>query len=371
MKITRIEAHLIRVPFDMGAAPTAFAGMNWTSVDSLFVQVVTDEGVTGWGEGWGHVCCPTTLAALHSLVGPAFIGSDPRDRNGLMARMQHRFHIHGRTGPVSYALSALEIALWDIAGKLAGTPIATLLGGAPRELDAYASLLRYSEPALVSAAVERALAQGFRHIKLHEERLDTIRAARAAAGDATWVALDTNCPWSVAEAIGNARALEPLALAWLEEPVWPPEDQAGLARVRASTRTPVAAGENVMSVHEMARLVQSGAVDICQPSVIKFGGIAAVAQAVAVAQAASVQYVPHCFYFGPGYLASLHLAAAFAPDGPFELFFGDLQASPYHDAAKARNGRVTVPDGPGLGLEPDVAVIDRYRVGAATVIGPG
>src|SRR5258706_9690583 len=162
MKIAHIGVHLIRVPFDMGAAPTAFAGMNWTSVDSLFVRVLTDQGIEGWGEGWGHVACPTTLAALSSLVGPAFIGRDAHDRAGLMLEMQHRFHIHGRTGPVMYALSAVEIALWDIAGKLASQPIATLLGGAPRELDAYASLLRYSEPPLVAAAVERALAQGFR-----------------------------------------------------------------------------------------------------------------------------------------------------------------------------------------------------------------
>lgn len=368
MKITGIEAHPIRVPFDMGAAPRSFAGMNWTSVDSLFVRVLTDQGIDGWGEGWGHVACPTTLAALSTLVGPAFLGRDASDRAGLMLEMQHRFHIHGRTGPVAYALSAIEIALWDIAGKVASQPIASLLGGRPRELDAYASLLRYSEPSLVAAAVERALQQGFRHIKLHEERHDAVVAARQAAGEATWLALDTNCPWSVSQAIGHARALEPLHLAWLEEPVWPPEDRHGLARVRAATTTPVAAGENVMSVHDLEGFFEAGALDICQPSVIKFGGIAAVAQAVAVAKAHSVDYVPHCFYFGPGYLASLHLAAAFAPAVPFELFFGDLEASPYHDAVRARGGRLAVPDGPGLGVEPDMEVIDRYRLGSAVVV---
>ena len=369
MKITRIEVHRIRVPFDMGAAPKAFAGMAWTSVDSLFVRVTTDSGIDGWGEGWGHVACPTTAAALQTLVGPACIGREIDDRNALLQELQHRLHIHGRTGPVNYALSAIDIALWDIAGKRAGQPIATLLGGGPRELTAYASLLRYSEPALVAGAVERALAQGFRHIKLHEERLDSVRAARDAAGPATWLALDTNCPWSVSEAIAMARALEPLELAWLEEPVWPPEDRQGLARVRASTRTPIAAGENATSLHDLGGMVEAGAIDICQPSVIKFGGISAVAQAVALARAHAVDYVPHCFYFGPGYLASLHLAAAFAPDTAFELFFGDLQASPYHDAVRARGGRLAVPDGPGLGLEPDLAVIERYRLGDVLVIG--
>ena len=236
-----------------------------------------------------------------------------------MNEMQHRLHIHGRTGPVVYALSAVEIALWDIAGKRASQPIATLLGGAPRELSAYASLLRYSEPNLVAGAVERALAQGFRHIKLHEERVDAVQAARQAAGESTWLALDTNCPWTVSEAIEKAHALENLRLAWLEEPVWPPEDFAGLARVRAATMLPIAAGENVTSLHELARAFDAGALDICQPSVIKFGGIAAVAEAATLARAHSIAYVPHCFYFGPGFIASLHLAAALAPTAAFEL----------------------------------------------------
>jgi D-galactarolactone cycloisomerase len=368
LKITRIELHLIRVPFDMGARPQAFAGMAWTSVDTLFVRVCTDAGVDGWGEGWGHVACPITSAALATLVGPAFIGREIDDRRALMAEMDRRFHIHGRSGGVVHALAAIEIALWDIAGKRAGAPIATLLGGAPRELDAYASLLRYAEPGLVAAAVERALAQGFRHLKLHEVRLDSVRAARAACGDAVSLALDTNCPWSVSEAVGMARALEPLRLTWLEEPVWPPDDHAGLARVRAATSLPIAAGENLSGPTELAALLRAGAVDICQPSVIKFGGIAAVAEAAVLARAHGIDYVPHCFYYGPGFLASLHLAAAFAPQAAFEIFFGDLQASPYHDAVRSRHGRIAVPGGPGLGVDPDLAVLDRYRLGAPIVI---
>jgi L-alanine-DL-glutamate epimerase-like enolase superfamily enzyme len=130
----------------------------------------------------------------------------------------------------------------------------------------------------------------------------------------------------------------------------------------------VAAGENVMSVHELKRMFDVGAIDICQPSVIKFGGISAVADAAVVARAHSVKYVPHCFYFGPGFIASLHLAAALAPGVPFELFFGELEASPYHGAVRAQDGKLVVPDGPGLGIEPDVAVIDKYRLGDPLVL---
>jgi L-alanine-DL-glutamate epimerase-like enolase superfamily enzyme len=189
-----------------------------------------------------------------------------------------------------------------------------------------------------------------------------VRAARHAAGESIWIALDTNCPWSVAEAIERARALEPLRLAWLEEPLWPPEDHHGLARIRTETSVPIAAGENAMSILDVKHMFAARAIDICQPSVIKFGGISAVAEVASLARRHSVKYVPHCFYFGPGFLASLHLAAALAPTEPFELFFGDLEASPYHDAVHARGGRVVVPQGPGLGIEPDMRIIDKYRL---------
>jgi D-galactarolactone cycloisomerase len=144
---------------------------------------------------------------------------------------------------------------------------------------------------------------------------------------------------------------------------------AGLARVRSAATMPIAAGENATGVHDMAALLRSGAIDICQPSVSKFGGIDAVAQVVTLARAQGIDVVPHCFYFGPGYLASLHLTAAFVPGAPFELFFGDLEASPYHDVVRAREGRLRVPSGPGLGIDPDPAVLERYRVGPPVVIG--
>jgi D-galactarolactone cycloisomerase len=115
-------------------------------------------------------------------------------------------------------------------------------------------------------------------------------------------------------------------------------------------------------------MLRAGSIDICQPSVIKIGGIETAAQAAILARAHGGDYVSHCFYFGPGFLASLQLAAAFAPEVAFELFFGDLQASPYHDAVCARQGRLSVPPGPGLGLDPDMEILNRYRLGPSVVI---
>ena len=140
------------------------------------------------------------------------------------------------------------------------------------------------------------------------------------------------------------------------------------AWVRAWPTLPIAAGENAAGVHDLATMLRAESIDICQPSVIKIGGIETVAQAAILARAQGVDYVPHCFYFGPGFLASLHLAAAFAPEVAFELFFGDLQASPYHDAVRARQGRLSVPPGPGLGLDPDMEVLNRNRLGPPVMI---
>jgi D-galactarolactone cycloisomerase len=151
MKIVAIETHLIRVRCDIGAAPIAFLGVGWSSLDTLLVRVVTDQGLEGWGEGFGHACCPATRIVVDTQLAPAVLGEDTRDIRGLMARLAQRLHLFGRNGPHVYALSALDIALWDIMGKAANLPLWRLLGGAPvGVLPAYASLLRYSAPAEVA-----------------------------------------------------------------------------------------------------------------------------------------------------------------------------------------------------------------------------
>jgi D-galactarolactone cycloisomerase len=369
MKIVAIETHHIRVPCDIGAAPTAFVGVGWTTLDTLFVRVVTDEGLEGWGEGFGHACCPATRAVIDTQLAQAALGEDARDIRGLMARLAQCVHLFGRNGPHVYALSALDVALWDIAGKAANLPIWRLIGGAPvGTLPAYASLLRYSAPVEVGKACERVLKQGYGAIKLHEIDVPQVGAARKAAGPDVGIMLDTNCPWTVDQAIAMARRLQPYDLAWLEEPLWPPEDYAGLARVRAEGAMPISCGENAAGLFDVKAMLDMNAVDIVQPSVAKIGGITEVLKIAALAEAMGVRLVPHCAYFGPGFLASLHLAAALAPRGPFERLIVDLEANPYHDLFDVKDGRVSIPDGPGLGRDPDPEILRRYALSAATVL---
>ena len=368
MKITAVETWWTRIPFDMGGKPATTGGLNWQTMNTVWLRVVTDQGLEGWGEAFGHAAAATTIAALDSQLAPAVLGQDARDIAGLRARLGKAFHGFGRNGAQVFALSALDIALWDIAGKAAGLPLWRLLGATPAtHLASYASLLRYGEAAMVAAACERATARGYRDIKLHEITVPEVRAARQALGADARLMVDTNCPWTVGQAIDMARRMRDFDLTWLEEPVSPPGDHAGLARVRLEGGVPIAAGENAAGLHDFHAQFTAGAIDVAQPSVIKLGGPSAMLEVAALARAFGVRVVPHNAYFGAGFLASLHVNAATAPDAPFERLFIDLEASPLHELVVSTDGRVTLPGGPGLGRDPDLAVMRRYAVAEPAV----
>jgi len=364
MKITRIETIVVNMPMLIeGTVVPKVSGSARTSMDTLLVRIDTDAGVTGWGEGFGHRIFTATKAALDSFIGPMCIGRDPTHISALVDQLQRNLGGVGRNGPAMYALSAIDIALWDIAGKLAGQPLYRLLGGSPRSvLPAYASLLRYGEAGAVRHYAERALKRGYRHLKLHEITEAPIAAAREAAGAEVPIMVDCNCPWTVDEAIVMARKLQPLNLMWLEEPVWPPEDHAGLARVRTQGGIPTAAGENAM-LPEFKGLFEAGALSYAQPSVTKVGGVTQMRKVMALAESFGVTVVPHSAYFGPGLLASIHCIAAMPGGGLVERYDADFAVNPLHGAIDPdAQGCIAVPQGPGLGLDPDPAVVEKLRV---------
>jgi D-galactarolactone cycloisomerase len=364
VKIIRVEAVPLAIPCRYGAEGWSLGAGGWKALDFCLVRVETDAGITGWGEAFSYSCRRAVVAALTDMIAPIAVGRDASDIAGLHAEIQKRLHIFGRFGIAAFALSGLDIALWDIAGKAAGKPLHALLGGAKRErLACYASLLRYADAALAARYSEQAIGEGFDAIKLHEVSEPVIAAARAAVPKSAPLLLDVNCEWTVADAAAIGRRLAPMGLAWFEEPVFPPEDGAGLRAVGEACGIPIAAGENCCFATQFAALFDAGALQYAQPSVTKVGGVTEFRKVAALAAARGVQLAPHSPYFGPGALATLHLIAALAPEARFEYFYLQADAWLYGDLLRPRRGQLGVPQAPGLGADPDPEVLRRYRAG--------
>lgn len=350
MKITRVTTELRQSPFTYGGDGQG-GNLRLRSMATLLVRVDTDAGVTGWGEAFGFTLAEVTQRAVDALVAPLCIGEDPRDIAALTGMLHRRLHNFGRNGPASFAIAGVDIALWDIAGRLAGLPLHRLLGGPETlEVPAYASLLRYGDPGVVARNVSDAAAQGFAELKLHEVDPACIRAARSAVPGMALM-IDMNCAFPALEAITWAREIAPLSPRFIEEPVWPPEDFPAIARVRAEGGLPVAAGECAGTVEEFRAMVAAGAVDFLQPSVAKLG-ISRVLEVAALARENGLSVVPHAPYFGPGLLATAHLIAAWAEGAALECYHASLERPPYGGALLPRDGMVALPQSPGLGLNP-------------------
>jgi L-alanine-DL-glutamate epimerase-like enolase superfamily enzyme len=281
-----------------------------------------------------------------------------------MERIQRNLHLFGRYGITMFAISGLDIALWDLAARVRGEPLNRLLGSVRRpRLPAYASLLRIGDPGLVGQECRAALGQGYKAIKLHETTLPAVMAARQAIGPGVPLMVDMNCPMDEAEAIAFAQACGSAGPLFLEEPIWPPEDFEALAKVRRDGRCGVAAGENACTVHQFRQMMSAGAVSHAQPSVIKVGGITEYLKVVALADAMAVRLAPHSPYFGPGFLATLQLMSLRDDSTFVEVFYMKRAACLWGGRIDVdANGTIPVPDGPGLGYEPDREVMERYRV---------
>jgi L-alanine-DL-glutamate epimerase-like enolase superfamily enzyme len=362
MIISKVEAFPLRIPFKPGnrSESAVWGDKDLPAADTFLVKVTTDEGLEGWGEGFGFRAVSSAKLAIDELIAPLCLGRDAMRIASLMQGIQKALHVFGRSGPLFYALSAVDIALWDIAGKAAGIPLCQMLGGSRADLPCYASLVRYAEPALLGANVRRVIEAGFRSVKLHEIALPAIRAAREADAGLE-IMLDVNCPWTLNEARARARDLVEFDLKWLEEPIWPPENYEGLAALRRVCGIPIAAGENASTLLEFDRLMAAGAVDFVQPSVAKMGGVTEMRKVFPIAAVHNVAIMPHAFYDGPGLLAAIHVTAALGEaDTMIEWRDFDLEARLYGEALTPKMGRIPVPKGPGLGLEPDIHVIRDF-----------
>src|SRR3954471_20471803 len=324
MLITDVRAHHVRIPYDAGVASFRQGASSLAALDIVLVEVSTDSGLTGWGDAFSYVCPKTTCAAIDEMIAPQARGQRVPDAAGIPAfieSIQRNLHLFGRYGITMFAISGLDIALWDLAAKIKGVPVHRLLGGTRRPaIPAYASLLRIGSPHNIAAESKKALALGYGAIKLHETTAPAVFAARAAIGPGIPLMVDMNCPLSGEEAIAFARTCRDAQPMFLEEPVWPPEDFAALAEVRSKGGLGVAAGENACTEYQLRQMMDAGAVSHAQPSVTKVGGITEFLKVGALADRVGVKIVPHSPYFGPGLLATLHLLAG-RDDGFVEMFY--------------------------------------------------
>ena len=365
MKITRIEPIHISIPYEHGAPhPVMSNGDPWNVMQGLYVKMETDAGITGWGEAFGFAGCSVTKAALELAIIPLLIGREITSPGEMMDDMRYKLRNLGTNGPIGFGISGIDIALWDIAGKVAGKPVHALLNPAceRRHVPAYASLLRLEKREHIEHVCGVALSRGYKHIKLHEKTVEAVATARAFIGPDIALMLDTNCHFTVDEAIEKARQMQRYNLMWFEEPVTPVDDYAAMARIRKEGGVPTAAGENLGNLLDVKRIIEADAVDYVQPDAIKMGGISECWKALNLAREMGVKAEPHSPFYGPGLIASVHLCAAAQDEILAEFFYADLQNNPVGKLARPEGGRMQVAQGPGLGIEVDEDMLEKYRV---------
>jgi L-alanine-DL-glutamate epimerase-like enolase superfamily enzyme len=342
----------MRLPFHHWSEPPLFAGKPRDRLDSALVRLETRDGTIGWGESY---CVePRALQAIfETLIAPLAVGRAADDAN-LLPGMERTLHNLGRSGPVPHALAGLDIALWDLRAKRAKLPLHALLGGQRRDrVKVYASLLQYyGDAALLTQVSQRALGEGYAEIKLHERTADALAAVRSAVGPGVPVMVDTNCAWLPDEADEAIAAMLPHDPFWIEEPLWRPEDDRALAALQDRTPVPLAVGENASCALALRRMVENATVQYVQPSVIKLGLTAALDISRAC-EGTSVTCAPQVAFFGPGFLASLHLIAAQRQEVSLERLYVELAHVPYRHTVPIEAGWLQVPDTPGLGADPE------------------
>ena len=376
--IKSITCHVVAAPVKHPF--TSSRGWLYKTRGTCLVEIETADGVVGWGECYGPSAVAKTF--IDTQLGPQVIGRDPFDVEVIWEHLYNRIKDYGPKGMSIAAISGIDIALWDIIGKSCGKPVHKLIGGAFREeVDCYATGLYFTDMnRLTEEAVEEAVRYkeaGFKAIKMKiglgslQRDFDRVRAVREAIGYDVKLMVDANHCFSVPNAIRLGRKLEELDIEWFEEPI-SPEDIDGYIQVTNALDMAVAGGENEFTRFGFKEAIARKAMDIVQPDVCAAGGITECKKIAALASAHGVECVPHAWGSVVGLAATVHYLASLPAQPPClfpmpPMLEMEQEENPFRDHLATepivqRNGTVTVPTAPGLGVEVDRAVIDRYRV---------
>jgi L-alanine-DL-glutamate epimerase-like enolase superfamily enzyme len=360
MKIEAIEAGLYRIPLLTPLSDATHGEM--TAFQLVTARVRDSDGVEGLGYtytvGRGGAA---VLSLIARDLAPLLLGEDPRLRERLWERMWWDLHYVGRGGPVTFAISAVDIALWDLAARRAREPLWRFLGGHWPRVKCYAGGidLQFTEKQLLEQT-ERNLVKGFRAIKMKvgrprlSEDLARVAAMRKLLGEDVPLLVDANMRWRVDEAVRASRALAEHGVFWLEEPIVP-EDVEGHREIITQGALPVAAGENLHSVHEFQRYIRAGAVSFPEPDVSNVGGVTAWLKVAHLAEAHHLPVTSHGVHD-----LHVHLLAA-VPNASFlEVHGFGLERFLPHPL-KIEDGEALAPDRPGHGVEFDWKALEQHR----------
>lgn len=356
------------------------------------VKIETDEGLVGYGEAatFGG-SLQAVVAVIENQFKPLLLGTDPLLKEMLWRKMYKKCYQHGRGGIILSAISGVDIALWDLAGKIAGLPIYKMLGGYSNKVRAYASGGFYIEGKGFGELAEEMkgyVQEGFTAVKMKVGRVPTIagsdlsllphgrvcnvtlkddfervRTVRETVGDDVDVMIDANSAWDVETAIRTAKALEEYNLYFIEEPIVT-ENIEGNARLAEATTIPIAGYETAYTRYEFKNIITMRAVDIVQPDPIWTGGISECVKIAAMASAYHMSVVPHGFASSICLAANLHLVAAIANGEMIEF---DRNENPFRDHLitepfkMEKDGYIYVSDEPGLGITINEDAIKEYQ----------
>lgn len=389
MRITKVEAIplLVKLPPSM-AAPISIPNADrlkatvFKGYRACLVKVHTDEGVVGVGECTVRLA-PEATAAIVREVGEVIIGVDPVHTRVawelMFSVMMNRGHLQGF---FLEALSGIDIALWDIKGKVHDRPIYDLLGGPQRDkIWSYASSLRFRGLETTISEAKEFVAAGYNAMKLKvgsdrhrpDADIELATAVREAVGPDVFLSADANCGFERPAAMKLARVLEHLDYAWFEEPL-PPDDHDGYAQMAQALTMPIAGGETEFTRFGFRRLFTSKALDIVQPNVGRAGGFTECMRIAALAESFHIPYAPHTgSTTSVCHVAELHLSAALPNFLIYEHMQSDwsktegnpLRENLLTEPAEVRDGAfIALPSGPGLGITLNEDVVDNHRIEA-------
>lgn len=367
MKITRVEARHLRLSKVREIADG--------TQDCLVVRLHTDDGLTGLGEvtSCSYVAkavieAPRSAPYRHGLAS-VIEGMDPMERDDIIAAMEDGTAWYGPEGVARHAMSAIDMALWDLCGKATGTPLYRLLdGGASATVSCYASAYCPETPEQVADLATAFVQSGYRAVKFGwgpfgtdpSRDVEIVAAARQALGPEVDLMMDAGRAWDVDEAMQRTQLIAPFDLHWLEEPLQP-LDFSGYGRLCAASPIPIAAGEALTGMADFERLVLEGGIHVVQPDLGHIGGISFGQRVGAVARGCHTRMVPHAFGTGVLLAASAHWASAQSGLTEYTESESPLATDLVRQSMRFTNGQLHLGDAPGLGVELNDDVLERFN----------